>query len=204
MQNKLILGIPAYNRLIRQECCDMTDKIVAHYGCDRRITDGTNVALNRNYLICEDRNEIKQKFDFDYFLSIDGDNWCDNPIEVIEALLAHSVPIVTAGFPYRKTWLDCYVGGKFKSCELPIITRRVPLDFKDTIECDWTGLGFTLIKREVFEAMRYPYFRELVIEQEEKACIASEDIGFFSRAGMLGYRPLMDCRFTIYHKAIGL
>jgi len=43
---------------------------------------------------------------------------------------------------------------------------------------DWSGMGFMLVRRGVFEALRYPWFVQRIVQGEGFREATSEDVGF--------------------------
>ncbi len=62
------------------------------------------------------------------------------------------------------------------------------LDQDTPIEIEWCGFGFLAIKKGVFEAMEYPWFRTTLWKHEGRDSNPTEDIGFTLRAGLKGFK----------------
>jgi hypothetical protein len=69
----------------------------------------------------------------------------------------------------------------------------------------WIGMGFTLIKRDVFRKMRFPWWREAFTESICKedgklhAYYLGDDIGFCLNAQEAGYDIYCDCDTVVKH-----
>ena len=61
----------------------------------------------------------------------------------------------------------------------------------ELIEVDCVGFGFVAVKKGVFEAMPFPWFRTMTYTYERRVSDPSEDFGFCLRAGKLGFKVLL-------------
>ena len=74
-------------------------------------------------------------------------------------------------------------------------------EWGDLVECDGVGGGFTIIRREVFEALAppdVPESKQLFFEYRNDS---SEDLFFCKHAREAGFRIAVDTRVTIGHIA---
>jgi hypothetical protein len=142
---------------------------------------------------------IKQIMPYDYYLSTDDD--MAFTAENIQRLIDLDLDIVGAGYTVR-SGNDSHL---IVAC--PIGKRGKPDWFKvwDTgiLECDWTGGGLCLIKKNVFEAMEYPYFRNNVVREELNGVmvgdIQTEDISFCQDARKAGFKIWVDLDNRVAH-----
>lgn len=114
------------------------------------------------------------------------------PPHALRQLVEHDLPIVGGLCHNRRPPYN------------PIVVRKLPeggaaflydLPERGLVECDFTGAGFLLIKREVFEAIGSSKWWSLVEE------MPSEDFSFCHRARAAGYKIAVDCGLDIGHKA---
>lgn len=137
---------------------------------------------------------IKQVLPYDYYLSTDDDMaFCP---ETIERLIAQDKDVIGAAYPTRDGYPDSLVAAKVGS--------RGKQDWykiwdHGLQECDWTGGGCCLIKKEVFENMEYPYFRNHVICDQGYADVCTEDISFCFDARKAGYKIWVDLDNRVAH-----
>lgn len=201
---KMKIGVPTYNKMMLTETSDMLAKICEAYDLVAPdITAGGNsIAINRNRLLTSSGKK-KQVFDFDYFLAVDADVYVDDPVSVVNDLLAFDVPICTAVYPYRVPGYEhMYVAGNFKDNNL-LIADFLNDSIDSPISCDFGCLGFALIHKSIFEQLEYPYFHESVVDYGDCASIISEDITFFWKLKSIGIKCLVDCSNVLNHKSIG-
>jgi len=62
------------------------------------------------------------------------------------------------------------------------------------VECDATGAGCLLVKREVYEKIGYPWFFEEFnpeARRHDRKSMISEDVGFFQKAAEAGYKAYL-------------
>jgi hypothetical protein len=68
----------------------------------------------------------------------------------------------------------------------------------------YTGLGFTLIKYGVFEALTYPWFEPLFFKHEDIVEFCSEDVSFCKKARDKGFDVWVDPLLRIGHEKKGI
>jgi len=67
------------------------------------------------------------------------------------------------------------------------------------IDVDYTGLGFMLVKRGVFESLPYPWFRPIFYKIGNCVDFCSEDVGFCRSIKEKGYKIYIDPRVRVGH-----
>lgn len=192
----LRIGIPSYDGVL----CEETQHTLAAikeekklWTIDLRVASGTYPAHARNACITLDECHLKkQKYNFDYFLSMDADIAFD--VKNLERLVAANVDIISMAYTGR-TEKTCNLlmagdwgikpGISSMSCWLPVYAHGIK-------KCDWVGMGACLLKKEVLEKMEHPYFRHTVIDNGESANEVTEDWGFCIAAKNAGYDIWID------------
>lgn len=143
------------------------------------------------------RNQIVKTFlesDCTHLLFLDSDTI--PPINAIDRLLTHNKPIISAltpiielsqtGMPYRK-W----------NCVDENDEHMKPNTGVN--KCKGAGGSCILIKREVFEKMKPPYYRFVYNDDSGKDVIVSEDIYFIINALSLGIETYADTSILCQH-----
>lgn len=143
------------------------------------------------------------KLDYDRLIWIDSDMvW---KYEDLERLLAHDVDIVTGACPIdferiaaaKFAEKDGKQGlGYFNIKGLP----EIPLDDRGLAELDFTGFAFTAVKKGVFEAIEYPWFRHEPVSLDGKQVQTSEDFGMCKRIKEAGFKIYLDPSIKIGHE----
>jgi hypothetical protein len=65
---------------------------------------------------------------------------------------------------------------------------------------DWVGMGCCLIKREVFEALEYPFFRHDIISNKiGEQFVLTDDIGFCKILGEKNIPVYCDTDCSVNH-----
>ena len=129
----------------------------------------------------------------DYLLTIDDD--IIGPDDAVDRLLALDAPVATAPCPIA-------MGGRIISN----VKAAGSDDFlippaTGVIELSHTGLGFTLIHRDVFARIRRPWFQFAVVGDSQ---IVGEDMWFSNGVTKAGLRILCDCSLRCHHFKNGL
>lgn len=147
--------------------------------------------FNMNTLV----EEAKQIEGVTHLLSID----CDMifPPETLDKLLEADKDIMSVNYLARGSQADQnspYSVLKFAD-EKGNYVRKEAKDFPtELFQCAAVGLGFTLIKMEVFDKMEKPYFKT-----EETPNLATEDIVFCRDAIAAGFEVWVDPTIKMGH-----
>jgi len=158
-------------------------------------------SMIRNNMLPIDRNRTVlvdmglEKKEVTHFLFIDTDIIPDER-NFLDILISYDLPIV--GMLCTK---------KVPPYEPILYKRNVPEEEKfngfwvkypkGIVEVDAVGTGCLLVKREVFEKMKRPYFR--FVSSFERDLYQSEDIYFLENAKKLGYKAYVDTEHTCKH-----
>ncbi len=155
-----------------------------------------NMCLGGDSRLGSHQQPFNGAIDYDYLMWIDSDMVFD-PYDFVR-LLQHDKDIVTG--VYRT------VGGG-NSCGL------FPLNFMETVfeapplsdgllmskrdssgltQIGWSGFGFMLIKKGVFESMNYPWFRGTTMVKEKFSEMLSEDVDWCIRIQGEGFKIYAD------------
>ena len=177
--------------------CDCKESI--HY------VQGASISQSRSDAVaCTGSRELYQSdFEFDYYLAIDSD--IEFLPEHVKALIDRDVDIVCGAYQYRRdpgfTVAGCFCDNTPGLINLK--TGFLPWNETGLKEVDWTGAGFLLIKKHVFEALKYPWFREEIIEFEKDgknyASWTGEDVGFCMAAKAAGFKVYCDMDVKVNH-----
>ena len=68
------------------------------------------------------------------------------------------------------------------------------------LEVDWLGLGFALVRTEVFAKIEYPWFNSELIEIDDLRDTTSEDVGWCRKVKRAGYKILLDPSVKVGHQ----
>jgi len=141
---------------------------------------------NRNYLVTNNCQKIKQKIPDGVSIFIDSD--MDFDLEDVQALedACHKYPII--GVPYRNQkddGIDC-CGNKEHSKS-------------GIVEVPYTGTGMLAIQNFVFSHMDFPYFSRPIVKKSGFAAHMGEDLYFCQEARKLGFKIHAHYGITIKH-----
>lgn len=162
------------------------------------------------------------QLEYEYILWIDSDILCTP--EYLQMLLSHNVDIVSgiykmeggAAFATVKNWDEEYFKkhGCFEFLTEKDLTsgpllqgsvqaspnERGEVKGSPLIEVSYTGMGFMLCKRGVFESMEYPWFRPIEKRIGEMYDITMEDVAFCLKAQDNGFKVYVDPRVRVGHE----
>ena len=68
------------------------------------------------------------------------------------------------------------------------------------LEVDWLGLGFTLVRTEVFAKIEYPWFNSELIVIDDLRDTTSEDVGWCRKVQRAGYKIMLDPHVKVGHQ----
>ncbi len=161
--------------------------LIADYSMWRGLLFPTDA--NRNAIVKE-----VLKSDATHFMWLDSDHVF--PIGMLNRLLSHGKDM-TGGVYFKKAYPfqsvslvakeQKFFKGKYTIYNPAVIKEKSNMIFK----ADATGMGCTLIKREVFEKLPHPWFEYRWSEQSEEKTI-SEEMKFFEDAKKAGFELWID------------
>lgn len=67
------------------------------------------------------------------------------------------------------------------------------------LDVDWVGMGFLLVKSEVFYNIEYPWFESELIKIKDYQDTTSEDVGWCRKVKKAGYPILLDPQIKVGH-----
>ncbi len=179
-----------------------------------------NMCLGADVLRGKEQKPFDGKLDYDYLMWVDCDIiW--QP-EQITRLLLHKRDIVSGvylmsdgqHFAAVKDWDEEYFAknGCFQFLSPEDLTPNPSPCGEGRPECNegrgevrlvevaYTGMGFMLVKRGVFESMEYPWFRPIEKRIGNAVDFTMEDVAFCLRAQEKGYAIHVDPRVKVGHE----
>lgn len=143
------------------------------------------------------RNEIVKVFlesGCTHLFFIDSDTI--PPIDAIHRLLAHDLPIVSGLTPIIEMTKD---GKPWRKWNCVDENDKHMLPNTGVNQCKGAGGSCLMIKREVFEAMKEPYFRFVYQDDNGKNVVVGEDVYFIVNALSLGIKTYADTTLLCQH-----
>jgi len=152
---------------------------------------GSRVDKQRNMIVEAVLNSKAQ-----WLLFIDDDHLV--PVDGLERLMAHNKPFVTGVYltknePFRTTQMG-EVEGREGEGYASLTAEQI--GSKALVPIDATGMGFTLIRREVFEALPKPWYSVAI---QPNGNVKGEDVYFCEKARKAGIELLADVSLNIPH-----
>ena len=147
--------------------------------------------------------------DYKKMIWVDSDNIVN--ADQIKKLLSHDVDIV-AGW-YRQYSSGAIDDTNKAACgrEKALLMGEIPKlkrNERGLIEVEYAGFGLMVIKKGVFEALGFPWFRSWVEEREENgvqlAELITDDGGFCMNAKKLGYHIYIDPDVRVGHEKMAV
>ena len=171
--------------------------------------ESSNVYYVRSMCLGADvnRGETQKPFngqlDYDYLMWIDSDI-IYHP-QQIQKLINHNQDIVSGiymmsggrCFATVKDWDEEFFkqNGYFK-----FLSPEDLKDQKSLLEVAYTGMGFILVKKGVFESLTYPWFKPLEKRIGNMCDFTTEDVSFALRAREQGYKIFIDPSIRVGHE----
>lgn len=157
------------------------------------------VVVVQDKVLCEAQNIIADLFlngDYDYLIMFDDDH-SGHTVDMIDALIGANAYMATIKtysrhFPY---YPSLYKKVEFNGC-----VRYVGIEHdSDYLEVDLTGFPFTALRRDLFDKLEKPYFRQ---KEDSGGRIWATDEEFCIRLSNLGIKPVGCFRYCIDHMDI--
>lgn len=152
------------------------------------------LAIRKNQFLADAQNSIAKDFiqaGYDYLMFLDDDQWGHTP-EMVECLINANSYVATMKTYSRHYPYMCALLKKEGNVVLPMENG------KGYQECDLTGFPMTLIKKELFSLIEYPYFRAIEAEGRDW----NTDIEFFERLNTIGIKPIGCFQHCLNHDKI--
>ncbi|MFA5553469.1 MAG: hypothetical protein WCZ89_02270 [Phycisphaerae bacterium] len=150
---------------------------------------GRPVDFNRNSLI---RLFLPLK-NFDYLMLVDSD--IEPPVDCIERLLALDSPLAGGCYPvWMHRGLRWALMNKDTDRRYRLLERLSSLT--EPFEVDAGGAGCLLIRRDVFDKVKWPWFKWIEFEDGTQE---SEDVHFFRKCNEAGLRVKIDPKTICNH-----
>jgi hypothetical protein len=168
-----------------------------------------NIYYVRNMCLAADVTRGKGQKPFNGKIEYDFIMWIDSDILFTPAqfqrLLDHDKDIVSGVYAME--------GGKLiatvKEWDEETFKKQGYFDFmtldelngkKDLIEVAYTGMGFMLVKKGVFEKLEYPWFKPLEKQIGDMVDFTMEDVAFCLRIQEKGIHVLVDPQVRVGHE----
>lgn len=166
-----------------------------------------NMCLAGNVSKGKDQKPFDGTFDYDYLLWIDSDMVFST--SDFDRLLKYRKNIVAGIYKFEggreysfSDWneKDFKEKGTMPKCYTQEDLNNVKPDANGLLEVGYTGFGFILIKKGVFESMEYPWFSPEFHEFENIRDFSMDDVSFCLRAKRNGFKIYVDPKVRLYHE----
>ena len=168
--------IPFYNWCIQNK---ITPILSRRESCN--IYYVRNMCLGGDSNAGENQKPWQGKVDYDYMLWIDSDNIfsIDNFVKLynMQKEIASGLYLMQDGKHYAtvKDWNEDHFK---KHGSFEFLTPSKLKEYKQPFVVDYTGFGFILIKKGVFEKLKYPWFRPMWKQFGNVTEFTMEDVSF--------------------------
>lgn len=162
-----------------------------------------NMCLGGDVLRGEDQKPFNGALDYTHMMWIDSDIVFD--VQHFQTLLSYDKDIVSGvymmgdGKHYAtvENWDEAYFqkNGTFKFSTEEDMRGREGL-----IKVGYTGLGFMMVKRGVFESLKYPWFQPVFHNIGTCRDFSSEDVSFCQMVVKKGYDVFVDPSVRVGHE----
>lgn len=162
-----------------------------------------NKCLGGDVLRGKNQKPFNGEIDYDYMMWIDSDI-IFTP-EQVGALLKRDLPIVAGVYKMSddthyavvKDWDVEYFK---KSGSFQFLTPA-DVEGQDLVEVDYSGFGFMLVKRGVFESLEYPWFRPIMHDLGNGVMdFSSEDVSVCKMLKAVGHKIYIDPAVRVGHE----
>jgi len=176
------------------------------YSCN--IYYARNMCLGGNILAGKNQKPYSGRLDYDYMMWIDSDI-AFSP-QQFQTLLDHKQDIVSGlylmdgGTAYAtvKDWDEEHFqqNGSFHFMTPDDLEPHKKQN--KLFPVVYTGFGFILIKKGVFESMEYPWFRPEFVNIRGSTDFTMEDVAWCREVNRLGYKVMIDPNIVVGHEKI--
>jgi hypothetical protein len=161
-----------------------------------------NMCLGADVLRGVTQKPFDGKLSYDYIMWIDSDILFSS--QHIVKLINHNKDIVSGLYAMEggkcfatvKNWDEDF----FKAKGYFQFLSESDIDNKELIEVDYTGMGFMLVKKGVFESLEYPWFRPIEKHIGNLVDFTMEDVSFCLTARKKGYKIWIDPTVRVGHE----
>lgn len=151
----------------------------------------------------ENQKPFDEKIDYSHLMWIDSDILF-NP-QQFQKLIDDDKDIVSGlylmdngqQFASVKDWDEEYFK---KNSSFQFLSPRDIENQKELIDMSYTGFGFMLIKKGVFESMSYPWFKPIEKKIGDMIDFTMEDVAFCLRAKEQGFKIFVDPAIRVGHE----
>jgi hypothetical protein len=162
-----------------------------------------NMCLGADVSRGKNQKPFNSKIDYDYIMWIDSDIIFN--FEQFVRLVKWNTDIVAGVYPMEngKQLATCqkWAEEHFKqNGYFEFLTEDDVKGKEGLIEVSYTGMGFMLVKKGVFEAMEYPWFRPLEKQIGDMVDFTMEDVAFCLCAKEKGFKVLIDPQVKVGHE----
>jgi hypothetical protein len=179
----------------------ITVSIQQYYSCN--IYYVRNLCLGGNVLNGGTQKPFNGQLDYDYMMWIDSDILFT--VEQFVKLLSHQKDIVSGAYlmedDYNYATVENWDEDFFaKNGYFTFLNRETLKNKTSLFPVSYTGFGFILIKKGIFESMEYPWFRPEYISIGNAKDFTMEDVAFCRQANRLGHQILIDPTIILGHE----
>lgn len=181
----------------------ITMSMQQYYSCN--IYYSRNMCLGGNVLNGANQKPYNGQLDYDYMMWIDSDVIFS--VDQFIKLLQYQKDIVGGLYLME----DNYHYATVENWDEEFFEKNGYFTFlnRDTIKTktnlfsvSYTGFGFMLVKRGIFESMEYPWFQPEYINIGTAKDFTMEDVSFCRKANRLGYQVLIDPTIVVGHEKL--
>ncbi len=171
-----------------------------------------NMCLGGDVMRGINQKPFDGKLDYDYMMWIDSDQIFDT--NQFLKLLKHDKPIVSGlylmnggkNYATVRYWnLDFFrKNSYFQFLDTQSIKKFQKENPNKLMEVEYTGFGFMLVKKGVFESLEYPWFKPLFEYEIAKNVVdfCSEDVSFCKQILKKGYKIYIDTTVIVGHEKL--
>lgn len=190
--NKILIAIPTFENILPDTFKSIYNlKIPEDYICEFDFIRGYDCARARNEIV---KKALKDNYD--YILMVDSDMII--PDNALVSMLRKPQDICLGVYPRKNTSTEQTECFKLNQKNYIDVYEYNELDqyMNGYVEIKGGGLGCALIKTDIFNNMKFPYFKYVIYDNGD---VLSEDNFFCHQATSAGYKIYMDTNVRCGH-----